>query len=80
VLDVDSTEIPVYGQQGQSVYKKHYESTCYHRLLLFIREGDCVASELRPGFPSANAGFFGAHVLIGLVICLRSDTIPSNLC
>ncbi|MBM3788585.1 MAG: hypothetical protein FJW30_29980, partial [Acidobacteria bacterium] len=27
----------------------HFESTCYHPLLLFNREGDCLAAKLRPG-------------------------------
>jgi len=49
VLDMDSTEIPVYGQQEQSAYNGHFESTCYHPLLLFNREGDCLATKLRPG-------------------------------
>jgi len=49
VLDMDSTEIPVYGQQEQSAYNRHFESTCYHPLLLFNREGDCLAAQLRPG-------------------------------
>jgi hypothetical protein len=49
VLDMDSTEIPVYGEQEQSAYNKHYESTCYHPLLLFNSDGDCVAARLRPG-------------------------------
>jgi len=49
VLDMDSTEIPVYGQQEQSAYNGHFESTCYHPLLLFNREGDCFAAKLRPG-------------------------------
>src|ERR1017187_6936745 len=49
VLDMDSTEIPVYGQQEQSAYNAHFESTCYHPLLLFNREGDCLAAKLRPG-------------------------------
>lgn len=49
VLDMDSTEIPVYGQQEQSAYNGHFESTCYHPLLLFNRQGDCVAAKLRPG-------------------------------
>ena len=44
VLDMDSTEIPVYGQQEQSAYNGHFESTCYHPLLLFNREGDCLAA------------------------------------
>jgi hypothetical protein len=46
---MDSTEIPVYGQQEQSAYNGHFECTCYHPLLLFNREGDCLAGKLRPG-------------------------------
>ena len=49
VLDMDSTEIPVYGQQDQSAYSGHFESTCYHPLLLFNRNGYCLAAKLRPG-------------------------------
>ena len=49
VLDMDSTEIPVYGQQEHSAYNGHFESICYHPLLLFDREGDCLAAKLRPG-------------------------------
>ena len=49
VLDMDSTEIPVYGEQEQSAYNGHFESTCYHPLLLLNREGDCLAAQLRPG-------------------------------
>jgi energy-coupling factor transporter ATP-binding protein EcfA2 len=49
VLDMDSTEIPVYGQQENSAYNGHFESTCYHSLLLFNGEGDCLAAKLRPG-------------------------------
>ena len=49
VLDMDSTEIPVYGQQEHSAYNGHFESTCYHPLLLFNREDDCLAAKLRPG-------------------------------
>lgn len=49
VLDIDSTEIPVYGQQEHNAYNGHFESICYHPLLLFNREGDCLAVKLRPG-------------------------------
>jgi hypothetical protein len=49
VLDMDSTEIPVYGEQEQSAYNGHFESTCFHPLLLFNRDGDCLAAKLRPG-------------------------------
>ena len=49
VLDMDSTEILVYGEQENSAYNGHFESMCYHPLLLFNREGDCLAAKLRPG-------------------------------
>ena len=42
VLDMDSTEVRVHGRQEQSAYNGHFESTCYHPLLLFNREGDCL--------------------------------------
>jgi hypothetical protein len=57
VLDMDSTEIPVYGEQEQSAYNGHFESTCYHPLLLFNREGDCLAAKLRPGNVHSAAGW-----------------------
>ncbi len=49
VLDLHSTEIPVHGQQEHRAYNGHFESTCYHPLLLFNHEGDCLAAKLRPG-------------------------------
>lgn len=39
----------VPSRQEQSAYNGHFESTCYHPLLLFNREGDCLAAKLRPG-------------------------------
>jgi hypothetical protein len=44
VLDMNGTEIPVYGQQENCAHNGHFESTCYHPLLLFNREGDCLAA------------------------------------
>lgn len=50
MLDVDPAGIPVYGQHEQSANNGHFESTCYHPLLLpFNRDGDCLAAKLRPG-------------------------------
>jgi hypothetical protein len=46
---MDSTEIRVYGQQEQSAYNGYFESTYHHPLLLFNREGDCLAAKLRAG-------------------------------
>jgi len=44
---MDNSEIPVYGQQEHSAYNGHFESTGYHHpLLLFNREGDCLAAKL----------------------------------
>ena len=55
VLDMNSTVIPVYGQQENSAYNGHFESNRYHPLLLFNREGDCLAAKLRPGnVPNAD--------------------------
>ena len=49
VLDMDSTESPVHGQQEGSAYNGHFESVCYHPLLLFNQHGDCLAATLRSG-------------------------------
>ncbi len=42
-------EIAVYGEQEQSAYNRHFESTCYHPLLLFNQHGGCLAAKLRSG-------------------------------
>jgi hypothetical protein len=49
VLDMNRTEISVSGEQEQSPCNGHFESTCYHPLLMFNSEDDCVAARLRPG-------------------------------
>ena len=49
VLDMYSIESLVHGQQEGSAYNGHFESTCYHPLLLFHQRGDCLAAKLRPG-------------------------------
>ena len=45
VLDMDSTEIPIYGRQKQSACNGHFESTWHHPLLLFNRDGDCLGAK-----------------------------------
>jgi hypothetical protein len=35
--------------QEQSAYNGHFESMCYHPLLLFSGEGDCLGTKLPPG-------------------------------
>ena len=49
VLDMDSSERPVHGQQEGGAYNGHFESVCYHPLFLFTDHGDCVAAKLRRG-------------------------------
>ena len=44
-----TSENPAHGSRKHSAYNGHFESTCYRPLLLFNREGDCLAAKLRPG-------------------------------
>jgi len=46
VLDMDSTEIPVYGQQENSACNGQFESTCFHPRLLFNCEGYRLGAKL----------------------------------
>ncbi len=55
ILDMDSSESPVHGQQEGAAYNGHFECVCYHPLFLFNQFGDCEAAKLRPGnVPSAD--------------------------
>jgi len=36
VLDMDSSESPVHGEQEGSAYNGHFESVCYHPLFLLL--------------------------------------------
>jgi hypothetical protein len=49
ILDMDSSESPVYGQQEGAAYNGHFECVCYHPLFLFNQFGDCEGTTLRPG-------------------------------
>jgi len=80
VLDMDSTEVPVYGRQEQSAYNGHFESTCYHPLLLFNRAGDCLAAKLRPGNVHSAEGWeelllpeIERQQRLGKVVVFRAD-------
>jgi hypothetical protein len=64
VLDMDSTEIPVYGQQEQSAYNGHFESTCSLERDIAelssvpVQRGQAVAerNRLQPREPVAATG------------------------
>ena len=49
ILDMDSSESPVHGQQEGAAYNGHFECVCYHPLFLFNQFGDCEAAKLRAG-------------------------------
>ena len=49
ILDMDSSESPVHGQQEGAAYNCHFECVCYHPLFLFNQFGDCEGATLRRG-------------------------------
>jgi len=49
ILDLDSSESPVYGEQEGSSYNGYFGLTCYHPLFCFNQYGDCLKVKLRPG-------------------------------
>ena len=49
ILDMDSSESPVHGQQEGAAYNGHFECVCYHPLFLFNQFGDCEGAKLRSG-------------------------------
>ncbi len=49
ILDMDSSESPVHGEQEGASYNGHFGSTCYHPLFVFNQFGDCEGAKLRAG-------------------------------
>jgi hypothetical protein len=49
ILDMDSSESPVHGNQEGSAWNGHFNSRCYHPLFVFNQFGDCEGAVLRPG-------------------------------
>jgi hypothetical protein len=49
ILDMDSSESPVYGEQEGAAYNGHFQSVCYHPLFLFNHFGDSEGALLRSG-------------------------------
>ncbi|PYV08927.1 MAG: hypothetical protein DMG23_12355 [Acidobacteria bacterium] len=46
VLDMDSSESPVYREQEQSAYNGYFGSVCFYPLFLFNRQGGCLEAKL----------------------------------
>jgi hypothetical protein len=49
ILDMDSSEFPVHGNQEGSSYNGHFCSRCYHPPFVLNQFGDCEGAFLRPG-------------------------------
>jgi len=49
ILDLDSSESPVHGQQEGSEYNGHFGCDCYHPLFCFNQDGDLESAMLREG-------------------------------
>ena len=49
ILDIDSSESPVHGEQEGSAYNGHFGCCCYHPLFVFNQHGDLERCALRPG-------------------------------
>ncbi|PVB59497.1 hypothetical protein DCO57_22040 [Labrenzia sp. 011] len=49
ILDIDSSESPVHGNQEGSAYNGHFAKTCYHPLFVFNQHGDLERCALRSG-------------------------------
>ena len=80
ILDLDSSESPVYGEQEGGAYNGYFGLTCYHPLFCFNQYGDCLKVKLRPGnVHSADGALeFIEHILIyymakGVPAILRGD-------
>jgi hypothetical protein len=57
ILDMDSSESPVHGQQEGTAYNGHFGCTCYHPLFCFNQFGDCEGAMLRHGNVHSAAGW-----------------------
>ena len=50
ILDMDSSESPVHGEQEGAAYNGHFGCVCYHPMFVFNQFGDCEGAMLRlPG-------------------------------
>jgi hypothetical protein len=80
ILDLDSSESPVFGKQEGSAYNGYFKSKCYHPLFCFNEYGDCLKVKLRPGNVYSADGclefiepILRYYIAKGIKIKLRGD-------
>jgi len=49
IIDVDSTEDPVHGNQEGAAFNGYFDQVCYHPLFCVTDKGDLLSARLRPG-------------------------------
>ncbi len=49
IIDVDSTEDPVHGNQEGAAFNGYFEQVCFHPLFCLTNKGDLLSARLRPG-------------------------------
>jgi hypothetical protein len=49
IIDVDSTEDPVHGNQEGAAFNGYFEQVCYHPIFCLTDKGDLLSARLRPG-------------------------------
>jgi len=57
ILDLDSSESPVHGEQEGASYNGHFACVCYPPLFCFNQWGDCEGAMLRPGHVASAHGW-----------------------
>ncbi len=73
ILDLDSSESPVHGQQEGAKCNGHYGSVCYHPLFCFNQFGDCEGAVLREGNVSSAEGWRELLARVGFTVTNRTD-------
>ena len=84
ILDIDSSESPVHGQQEGAAYNGHFECMCYHPLFCFNQFGDCEGAVLRPGNVHSADGWEGfiepiveRYLKLAVRLLVRADIEPT---
>jgi hypothetical protein len=49
IIDVDSTDDPVHGNQEGAAFNGYFEQVCYHPVFCLTSKGDLLNARLRPG-------------------------------